>query len=270
MALKELAKLVIPHGICEYSVRRHEYIRLGVGSVEASWIALSPRRYRELDDARLNLLPRSILSGLRTCVDAGAHAGNWTQTLLDRFKPKRVIAVECEPRLVGALRTRFGALPCVTVVDAALAETEGRAGFHQLRHPAGSSLLKPRADVTGEFLANSWDLIGTLEVRTVSYDHLVAGEEEISILKLDIQGAEMRVLSNSHEALRKTKCIILEVTFTSHYENDFGFPELHQFMSSREFGLYRLSSPYHRGGRVLYADAVYVREDLLRGLALEP
>jgi FkbM family methyltransferase len=267
MALKALVKQVIPHGICEYSIRRHDYMRLGFSASHASWIALSLRRYQSLCDARLDLVPKPILSALRTCVDAGAHAGNWTQALLDHFRPERIIAVECEPRLVALLKEKFAALPQVAVVDAALAEGEGTARFHQLRHPAGSSLLKPRADIAKEFETNSWDLIGTVDVRKLTYDQLVADEEEISILKLDIQGAEMGVLASSREGLRKTKSIIMEVTFTSHYEGDSGFPELHQFMVSMGFGLYRLSSPYHRGARVLFADAVYVREDILHDLA---
>ena len=230
---------------------------------------MSPRKYRSLCEARLNFLPRSILSKLRTCVDAGAHAGNWTQALLDHFNPGRVIAVECEPRLVLPLKARFSGLSLVMVLDVALAESEGVAVFRQLQHPAGSSLLKPRAEVKKEFAANSWDLIGTVDVRKISYDQLVGDEDEISILKLDIQGAEMGVLENSQDGLRKTKCIILEVTFTPHYEGDAGFPELHQLMASKGFGLYRLSSPYDRGGRALYSDAVYLREEILQNLALE-
>jgi FkbM family methyltransferase len=267
MSLKNVIRPLIPHGICEYSVRRHEYMRLGLNRSQASWIALSAQNYWRLCEARLNLLPISILSRLRTCVDAGANAGNWTQALLDRFKPERVIAVECEPRMVGPLKARFSDLPTVTVVDAALAKGEGVATFHQLRHPAGSSLLKPRKEIKREFADNSWDLIGTAEVRTIGYDRLVADEDEISILKLDIQGAEMEVLTQSQDGLQKTKSIVMEVTFTSHYEEDAGFPELHKVMASKGFGLYRLTAPYDRGARALYSDAVYVREDILCTLA---
>lgn len=105
-----------------------------------------------------------------------------------------------------------------------------------------------------------------MEVRKISYDELVADEEEVSILKLDIQGAEMGVLGSSREGLGKTKSILMEVTFTSHYESDAGFPELHQLMASKGVGLYRLSPPYHRGARIPYADALYIREDILHDL----
>jgi FkbM family methyltransferase len=266
MAVKDVIRQAIPYGICEYSVRRHEYIRLGLRSSRASLAAMSPRRYRELCEARFNLFPSAILAELRTCVDAGAHAGNWMQALLSNFNPNRVIAVECEPRLVEPLKARFNSLPSVVVVDAALADGGGTATFHQLRHPAGSSLLKPRTDVTREFAANSWDVVGTVDVRKISYDELVSGEDEVSILKLDIQGAEPEVLRNSLEGLAKTKSILMEVTFTSHYENDSGFPELHNLMAGKGFGLYRLSPPYHRGGRILYADALYIREEIIRNL----
>jgi FkbM family methyltransferase len=244
-------------------------MRLGLSSSQASRIALSARQYRSLLDARLELVPARILSSLRTCVDAGAHAGNWTSILLDLFKPECVIAVECEPRMVEGLHKKFAAQQVVRVVDAALGESDGQASFHQLRHPAGSSLLKPRSEIKKEFLDNSWDVIATVDVRKVSYDQLVADEKEISILKLDIQGAEMAMLAASRTGLQKTKCIIMEITFTSHYEGDSGFSELHQFMEQRNFGLYRLSPAYHRGGRILFADAVYVCEEMLREIAPE-
>jgi FkbM family methyltransferase len=269
MRLKEIVKQALPHGLCEYSIRRHEYLRLGLSGYEASRIAFSQEQYRNLCDARMELVPPRILSALRTCVDAGAHAGNWTAVLLDLFRPERIIAVECEPRLVEKLRKRFAAVPVVTVVDAALGEHDGKASFHQLRHPAGSSLLKPRTEVKKEFLDNSWDEIGTVDVQTMSYDRLVASEVEISILKLDIQGAEMAMLAASREGLKKTKCIILEVTFTSHYEGDSSFAELHQFMKERGFGIYRLTPAYHRGGRILFADAVYIQEAILSEIAPE-
>jgi FkbM family methyltransferase len=266
MGLKDFVRQIIPYGLCEYSVRRHEYIRMGINNGAASFAALSRKRYQNLCDARLNFVPKSILTKLRTCVDAGAHAGSWTAALLEPFQPARIIAVECEPRLVGPLKAKFGGLPQVRVVEAALAENEGRARFHQLQHPAGSSLLMPRADVTKEFLAGSWEVIGTPDVPTIGYDQLVAAEEEISILKLDIQGAEFAVVTASQTGLQKTKSIIMEVTFTPHYEHDAGFSELHPLVSSKGFGLYRLSAPYDRGGRILYSDAIYVREDLLHDL----
>ena len=77
----------------------------------------------------------------------------------------------------------------------------------------------------------------------------------------------MEVLTQSQEGLQKTKSIVMEVTFTSHYEEDAGFPELHKIMASKGFGLYRLTAPYDRGARALYSDAIYVREDILCTLA---
>jgi hypothetical protein len=60
----------------------------------------------------------------------------------------------------------------------------------------------------------------------------------------------------------------MEVPFLSHYEDDFTFPDLHVLMKQKGFGLYRLSDVYHRGGgRALFSDAVYVREEILRSLA---
>ena len=265
--LLKAAKLLLPNGICEYSIRRHEYMRCGFPSGKASLLALSPKRHRMFADSRLNLLPKEISSSLQTCVDAGAHMGMWTEALLDLFRPKRVILVECEPRLVSQLNCKFSDRQNTVIVDAALAEKNGTATFYQLRHPAGSSLLPPRPEIAKEFERTTWDVIGNATVKTISYDELVADEDQVSLLKLDVQGAERRILANSESGLAKTRCIILEANFTPHYSEDAIFPELHALLAVRGFGLYRLSSIYHRGGRALFADAVYVKEDILSTLA---
>ncbi len=257
-------KQILPTGIGEYSVRRNEYLRMGLTASRATHLALSLQRYQNVCDARLHLLPKAVTESVGTCVDAGAHRGLWSLALFQVFEPKRLIAVECEPRLVEGLKKTLAGKSGVRVVDAALGATEGTATFHQLRHPAGSSLLQPRAEATREFEEHSWDVIGDTQVRTVTYDGLVQEEDSVSILKLDIQGAEKQVLSASRDGLVKTKAVILEVIFMPHYEGDATFEELHVLMRDKGFGLYRLSSVYHRGGRALFADAVYVQEKILR------
>jgi FkbM family methyltransferase len=267
-SLKVFAKKILPQAICDYSIRRHDYIRLGFRPGAASRMAVTESKHRAMCDARLHLLPRSILWRLRTCVDAGAHTGSWTKALLDLFCPECVMAVECDPRLLGPLRKAMEALPCVQIVDAALSDCDGSTGFFQLSHPASSSLLSARPEITAEYAEGSWAVVGQTEVRKISYDTLVATEKEISILKLDIQGSEKSMLAGSTSGLKKTKSVIIEVPFVSHYETDACFPELHGLMSQKGFALYGMSSAYRQhSGRALWADAVYVREDVMREIA---
>ena len=77
----------------------------------------------------------------------------------------------------------------------------------------------------------------------------------------------MQTLAASNKGLEKTRCIVMEVTFTPHYHGDSGFSELHHFMAGRGFGLYQISAPHNRGARVLFADAIYVREEILQNFA---
>lgn len=265
--LKHLTKQILPHGLTEYSVRRHAFLRMGLSNRRASTLALRAEPYSAICDARLDLLPREITAHLRTCVDAGAHEGSWTRALQTIFDPQQIVLVECEPKLVDKLRRTFGRDPGISVVDAALSGEDSSADFYQLQHPAASSLLRPRTEIGREFEAKSWHVVSQVRVRTVSYDRLVENYEEVSILKLDIQGSEATVLRSSVSGLKKTKAVIMEVLFLSHYENDSTFPRLHELMEQRGFGLYRLSDTYHRGGRALFADAVYVQEAILQAQA---
>jgi hypothetical protein len=40
--LKEVLKQLLPHGICDFSVRRHAYVRMGLPSGRAFFQALLP------------------------------------------------------------------------------------------------------------------------------------------------------------------------------------------------------------------------------------
>ena len=264
--VKELIKQFLPHGLCEYSVRRHTLMEMGIPAALATRKAISRRVYDDMLDARLNLLPREILGSLRTCVDGGAHKGRWTRALLSLFQPERVIMVECAPPMLAGLE-QYQDVPGIQIVNKALAEKEGTAKFYMLGGPAASSLLEPLPETQRYYRKSGWEIEDECEVRTVTYDALVEAESKVSILKLDLQGSERYVLAASSDGLRKTQSIIIEANFFPHYRKGSTFSDIDSLLREKGFGLYRISAVYHRGGRALFADAVYVREEICRKLS---
>ena len=79
--LKSVLKQLLPNGICELSVRRNAYLRMGFPNRRALFEAFDIGRYQAVCDARLDLIPPEITQRLSTCVDAGAHTGTWTRAL---------------------------------------------------------------------------------------------------------------------------------------------------------------------------------------------
>jgi FkbM family methyltransferase len=138
------------------------------------------------------LFARTLRPGM-TVVDGGAHLGLYTVLGARGVGPGgRVLAFEPDPYNRRALDANVRGLPNVIVSAKALAEGPGEATFHRSSGTIGSSLLA--RDST----------IGVETAQLTSIDNEVAGSELRSLLiKLNVEGAEPRVLEGARETLSR-------------------------------------------------------------------
>jgi len=141
-----------------------------------------------------------ISSGsINTFVDVGANLGLYTWAFLSRIPNGQVIAVEPDPASLKLLRNtadRWGR--SVEVHPVALFKEEGirnlsvdRTGGHR------SSLVA--SNHGEEFL-----------VHTCRLDDIV-GERSVGLVKIDVEGAEMDVLSGAQQTIQTSRpCLIVE------------------------------------------------------------
>lgn len=222
---------------------------------------VSPLAYPDARNANLDMLPPWVDPRGGLVVDVGANEGSWTGELLRIFPGVEVIAAEpgAEPR--ATLTARFGDCPNVLIDPRAVSDTAGTATFHVTRASEFSSLLPPTATLH-ELYGASWsptEELDTVQVDTVTLDQLV-GDRHVSILKLDVQGAELAVLDGGRNALKRTDCVLVEILFVAHYEGDTTFPGIHAAMVEQGFQLMDVSRPFREGdGPALWADACYAR-----------
>jgi FkbM family methyltransferase len=132
-------------------------------------------------------------------VDVGAHVGFFTQRFAGWVGPGgRVIALEPEPINFGRLCRRLqrtGLAARVEAVNAAAVEASGRFFLKvDPTHP-GDHQLAP----------------GGLPVRGVALDRQVEPDDprEVSLVKIDVQGAEARVLAGAAETLQRFRPTLL-------------------------------------------------------------
>lgn len=77
----------------------------------------------------------------RSVIDGGANRGAFTDAFLQLHQPERLVMVEAIPDLAEKLRAKCAMDRRVSVVSAALSDTEGEAQFEINRSEASSSLL---------------------------------------------------------------------------------------------------------------------------------
>jgi FkbM family methyltransferase len=195
-------------------------------------------------------------------IDVGAEIGRWSEAVLHLIHPQRLLAIEPTPDSFKALQERLGSVPAVQLENCAIGASPGTAELRIMSHAVFNSLLPVRDEMRSVYSDVAERQTVTVEMRTL--DDVAADMESVSILKIDVQGAESAVLDGGKETLRKTTVVVLETNFVSHYEGDTCFDELHARMAN-EFGfeLYRYVGPHHEGGQILFADALYIRPEAI-------
>jgi FkbM family methyltransferase len=208
----------------------------------------------------LQLLPADLPLRGGLVVDVGANEGWFVTNLLNLAPEARVIAVEPTPEPLGTLRARFGAAPNVTIVPKALTAQPGTVTMRiPVGSHTGSSLLMPHKSLDEVYASADWDIASEVEVPAVTLDSVV-GDQDVTLLKIDVQGSELGVLAGGAATLERTRAVLIEIVFHSHYEGDSPFPRLNRRMEELGFELHGIGDPnLAPDGTAMWGDACYVR-----------
>ena len=195
----------------------------------------------------------------RSMVDAGANRGGFTDAFLRLHNPERLVLVEANPEFAMKLRDKYSTDARISVIAAALSDSTGDANFEINSYPDASSLL-PIDPRNSEWWSRDLSVARSIVVPTLSLGDLIEREklETIDLLKLDVQGAERRVLTGSFEILDRVRVIYTEVFFEPLYRDAWLFRETNEFLAGHGFKLCGLSNVVHAAdGDLLQANATF-------------
>jgi FkbM family methyltransferase len=141
-------------------------------------------------------------------LDIGAHVGNYTRamsTLTDW-----VYAFEASPDTAGLLQTHCADLSNVTVVHAAVAHTQGTAELYieQKSGPTSEgNTINPFKAESGRF---GHTLTNWVSVPAMSIDYWAQTNNvtNITLAKIDVEGAEQWVIAGMLETLKSNTMLI--------------------------------------------------------------
>lgn len=172
--------------------------------------------FGSFDDAFVRDAPRLVRAGER-CIDLGAQKGFFAMILARAVGPAGVVlAIEADPAALELLEQhrRRLAIPSLRILPVAVGEREGEEITFHLNKQIGWSSRFPNA-------GQSTSVTQAITFKTRTVDGLVSEQmgdraAPISLVKIDVEGSEVRVIAGMRATLeRETPIIWMEVNTPS-------------------------------------------------------
>jgi FkbM family methyltransferase len=173
-------------------LKLHEYLLNSIARIESTLF---------LDPYRHETKVSQFLYGTRgrLFVDVGANLGRYEVLLGKNYE--RIIAIEPSPENMSFLKRNAANVKAKNIeyLQCAVSSQNGNATLFYGEHCGANTLMS--ADLNAE----------GLQVKTVTLDTLLKEEDNVDLVKVDVEGAEWEVLAGSKEVLPKIKRWLVEV-----------------------------------------------------------
>ena len=204
---------------------------------------------------------------VRYIIDGGASIGDTSIRLSNLFPKAKVFSIDPYPPFFNALIRVSNRNPNISAHDTALSNYDGKSTFNINMSEGTNSLLNTnegKTKVFGDLVAKK----DQIEVVCTTLDSFTEANsiENIDILKLDLQGYELKALQGASKILQKQKVGVLlcEIIFEDIYEDQTRPYELINFLvKEHSFKLFNFYQKNYHKGRLLQADVILFHESLL-------
>lgn len=191
---------------------------------------ISVTRNQKYDAFTQKIIQRS-LKPQSNCIDIGCHIGEILDLMIKGAPLGKKIGFEPIPVLFSFLTGKYSNDPNVAIYPTALYDQAGTTTFqHVLNAPAYSGIKKRKYD--GKHVE-----IDQITVETNLLDHFIPDDLHIDLIKIDVEGAEFKVMKGAVATLKRCKPVIIfefGLGAADFYNSKPG--ELHSFLT-RECGM---------------------------------
>ena len=145
-----------------------------------------------------------LLNESSVVVDVGAHLGVYTNFFTQIIKDEgKIYSIELNPSTFSRLQNTFNTNKNVILLNKAVSDTNSVVDFyHDGGHTQTTNILGFDAN------RNINDKIGSIE--SIRLDTLLNKEDSIDLIKIDVEGAEIKVLEGLSGVVSKVKHLLVE------------------------------------------------------------
>ena len=184
--------------------------------------------------------PHLLMHDNETFVDVGSNVGSYSLKIAQDYKNKgvNVIAIEAHPENYKALcrNIEINGFKNVKAINKAVSDHKGIVTMYERFH-IGTRVRSEFYSLCNTFLAEN-NIVRpdgkALQVESDTLDNILAMDKP-SVMKMDIEGAEVMALNGATNTLKRLRKVVVEV----HGDN---FDEVKQILETHNFKL-QISSP---------------------------
>jgi FkbM family methyltransferase len=205
-----------------------------------------------------------ILRGLRldTVVDIGANRGQFALCIRRLYPLAQIYSFEPLTNPARVYMRNFGSDPRAHFFNKAIAPTAGSSAMHVSRWDVSSSLL-PFAQAQHDNFPfteeSAQEVVSTSRLSECLEPASIAG---CALLKLDVQGFELRALEGCSELLSLFSYVYLEASFVELYVGQALATDVIRYLLDRGFRLMCAANlSYGRAERPIQADFLFYKSE---------
>jgi FkbM family methyltransferase len=195
--------------------------------------------------------------------EVGAADGRDCFDYAQRYPNAKVHAFEPMPGNFAKLAQKSHENIRITAHQMALSDEVGTTDFFVAEWDDASSLLK--SENTGSTFDAYHKTKQRISVSVNTIDNICQQHsiDLIDLLKIDAQGAELKIITGAHNILSRSavRVIYCEIQFVRLYKNAARFDEIWSLLSSYGYRLHNIYDlVYNHRGEICWGDAIFVRE----------
>ena len=193
-------------------------------------------------------------------LDIGGGVGA-TGKLFNQFFPEnKILIFEPVNDNFNEIKSRFLSVPNIETVKYAAGNENSKRPINIASRITSSSLL-PLASDPGSAVFNTNNL-GQTRVETIEIvrldDFLSKDQNEIGIMKIDVQGFELDVLKGAETTLKRTDIVVLEANNHGGYAGSAKYFDIDNYMRGHNFTLYDILPSIVDNGKLKEWDMIYM------------